>query len=179
MTERTRAESRVAEMREAFDRTFALPPPDLAVDWVDLLAVSIAGRPYAFWMTDLRAIHPTLAVTPMATSTFEFRGLAQLDAQLVPVYDLRLLFGHASAEPPGCFVIAAHERVALAIDVFERHVRVPRDRLISRDAATAADLPFGALMVEVDAIARPLISVPVVLEAIRTRQGARGVKDRV
>jgi purine-binding chemotaxis protein CheW len=166
-------------MRDAFDRTFALPPRDVATATVDLLAVRIGGRPYALRMADLAGLHPALTLTPVPTTTFALRGLAQIGPRIVPAYDLRLLLGHQADESPGCFVMTAQGEVAMGIDAFERHVRVTPDRIVGRDIAKEGDPSVTAMVVEADDIPRPLLSLRAVLDSIRARLSAEGTKDKV
>ncbi len=171
VSDRQPEDSRVAALRAAFDEAFRDPPRDVAADAVDLLAVTIGGRPHLLAMTDLVAMHRQLAVTPVPTMTPAFMGLAQIDARLVPVYDLRVLLGHPADGAAGCFVLAARESIAMALDGCDRHVRVPRATMPG-PATSAPDSSSPTVMVDVGDTLLPLVSLPAVIDAIRVHASA-------
>ncbi len=166
-------------MREAFDRTFARPLDEADEATTDLLAVRIGGRPYALLITDLAFVQPATAVTRVPTSAFALLGLTQAGTRLVPAYDLRALLGHQADAPPGCFVVTAGEPVAMGIDAYEQHQRVPRDSIVAHESAPAAGAVNGGAVVEADGSLRPIVPLRAVLETIRARATGEGSKDEV
>lgn len=169
MPERSSLIDSLAAMREAFDAAFARARDITQRPSTDLLEVRIGGRPYALLMTELAAVRPTASLTRVPTSAFALIGLTQVGLRLVPVYDLRLLLGHEADTPPGCFVVTAGEpAVAMAVDAYERHQRVPNDRVSVGDAREAGTMVNGAV-VDVDGSPRPIVSLHAVLESIRAR----------
>jgi purine-binding chemotaxis protein CheW len=168
---------RAEELRRDFDRSFAAAPRGDAEVLVDLLAIRVAGDPYALRLSEVAGLFADRVVTPLPSPVSELRGLAGFRASLVPVYDLRPLLGYPGAETLRWMVTTAGGTLlALAFDGFDAHVRVPRAALAVADTETrgpvreVARTPDGA---------RPVVHLPSVLEAIRARaRGAAQHKER-
>ena len=48
--------NKAAQLRQAFDRTFALPPSGVSPEAEDLLTIRVAGDPYAIRLLDIAEI---------------------------------------------------------------------------------------------------------------------------
>jgi chemotaxis signal transduction protein len=84
---------RLVELRESFDKTFALPPPATAVDTIGLLAIRVGGGAYAVRVDELADVQGACKVVPLPGGRPELLGLAGIRGRLVPVYSLAALLG--------------------------------------------------------------------------------------
>ena len=159
----------LAELRRAFDRSFAEAPVTDALPQDDLLAIGIGGDPYAVRLSEVAGLMNDKRVTGLPGSVPELLGLAGLRGTLLPIYDLRALLGYPQgAVPRWLFVIAnANAPVGLAFDQFDGHLRVPRQaRAGERSPDTRS--PHVREVVLAAGLARPVIHIVSVLEAIET-----------
>jgi chemotaxis signal transduction protein len=167
VTDEARVYVRAETLRREFDEGFARVAgrQDTAVE--DLLAIRVSGDPYALRLAECAGLFVDRKVTPLPSAVPELLGLAGFRATLVPVYDLRALLGYSRGEAPRWMVSATGGAVlALAFDAFEFHLRVESSSLISDDAPVQRHAPRLA---HVPGGARPLLSVPSLLEAIEAR----------
>lgn len=171
---------RAAKMRRAFDASFALPPPQRSQDSEDLLAIRVAGDPYAFRLREITGMVAGRLVVPVPAATRDLLGLAGIRGGVVAVFALASLLGYPQAPGPPRWMIlcGADEPIALAFSDFEGHLRLPTSSI---HAAAALDAAAGDGRVtqhvnqvaRTDAGARPLISVPLIVAAIRNRSRAQ------
>jgi purine-binding chemotaxis protein CheW len=157
---------RARALREAFDRSFADAPRLAQVALEHIIAIRVAGSPYAVRLAEISGLFADRPITPLPGPVPELLGLAGLRAMMVPVYDLGALLGLARADKPRWLVLARGSApLGLAFERFERHLRLPREaiapatppRSAVREVARSED---GAL---------PVIHLPSILEAIRER----------
>jgi chemotaxis signal transduction protein len=157
---------RVEALRRAFDRSFADAPRLDADARCDLLAIRVAGDPYALRLAEVAGLFADRVVTPLPTPVPELLGIAGFRAALVPVYDLRALLAYPGTDIPRWVVTTTGEAaVALAFDQFETHVRVT-------EGAFATDHSQARCVREVARLAdgvRPVLHLPSVLEMIKAR----------
>jgi purine-binding chemotaxis protein CheW len=175
VSEERRLSARARTLRREFDESFARAAGGDEAPREDLLAIRVGGDAYALRLTECAGLFVDRRVTPLPTSVRELLGLAGFRAALVPVYDLRALLGYPRAEVPRWMVSTAGAVVVgLAFDAFEAHLRVETallaadDSPAQRHAPRLARLPDGA---------RPLLSVPSLLEAIAARARADRPKE--
>jgi chemotaxis signal transduction protein len=156
-------------LRRAFDQSFAeAPRQEPAGAFEDLLAVQVGGAPHAFRLAEIAAVHSDRRVVPVPSSAPELVGIAGFRNILAPVYDLCALLGYPIGAASRWLVLArGPQPIAFAFDSFERHLRVPVDRLHdSADDGGAQPYLRGA--VEADLV-RPIIHFAALLEAIARR----------
>jgi chemotaxis signal transduction protein len=162
-----RAYVRAGTLRREFDEAFARVAGRQGAPVEDLLAIRVSGDPYALRLAECAGLFVDRNVTPLPTAVPELLGLAGFRATLVPVYDLRALLGYPRGEAPRWMVSATGSAVvALAFDAFEAHLRVERAALVADDAPAQRHAPRLARL---PGGARPLLSVPSLLEAIEAR----------
>jgi len=162
--------ARAEQLRREFDGTFARAVREGEAPREDLLAVRVAGDPYALRLTECAGLYADRKVTRLPTPMADLIGLAAFRGVLVPVYDLRGLLGYPrTTETPRWMVAAAGNAVALAFEGFEAHVRVEGGSL----AAEPAGRRHAAAIVRLAGHARPLLSVPSLLEAIASGADVR------
>jgi len=131
---------RVAELRDAFDQSFArAPSPDTgAVE--NLLAIRIGANPYALRLTDVSGLFADKKVTWLPSPAPELLGMAGIRGTVLPVYDLGMLLGCPRAAAPRWLVVVAATPVALAFEAFDGYLSV-RAEGIERQLQTVIDLP--------------------------------------
>jgi chemotaxis signal transduction protein len=161
---------RLAELRQAFDASFALPPAPPRDDTVDLLAVTVGADRVAIPLTTMSGLVADRVVTPLPGSPPDLLGVAGLRGHLVPVYDLARVSGRAwqpvvSAPRRWLILAGGSPAFAVAVDRVDGHLRVARDAIAAPAGATAGDT--GSVVRTVDG---PL---PVIdMYAVRTSVGA-------
>jgi purine-binding chemotaxis protein CheW len=135
---------RLAELRQAFDRSFVERPRDEAARSEDLLAIRVGRDPYAVRVNATAGLIADRPVTPLPGSGPELSGVAGLRGSVVPVYDLATLLGLPG--PPNAarwMILAAGSPLfALAFDRLDGHLRVPLDAIA--EAAVGPDGPGTA-----------------------------------
>jgi chemotaxis signal transduction protein len=155
---------RAESMRRAFDRGFAQPRETASRVTEDLLAIRVAGDPYAILLSDVAGLHADKRVSPVPTSARALLGIAGFRGAIVPVYDLRLLLGYPSGPAPRWIVVAASKPVAFAFDGLDGHRRLAREA-ITDDAPD--DAPSAYLRgVARDVETRSIVHLAALLAAI-------------
>lgn len=165
-------EGRAAELRRAFDLSFAAPPTQASRELEDLLLVRIAGEPYAIRLRDVTGIIAKRAVVTVPAAAPGLLGLAGIRGNIVPVFGLASLLGYESAtEAPPWFVLCGGEEpVALAFSELDGYVRLARAALHTDEGRSATHKYVSVIATTVSG-ARPVIAVPLVVETIRSRLG--------
>lgn len=163
---------KAAELREAFDRSFALPPAAAAQEAEELLAIGVAGDPYAIRLTEVAGIVAGRAVTPIAAAASHLLGLAGIRGEIVPVFGLASILGHAEAADAARWIVlcAGEEPAALAFSRFEGCLRLPKSAIHSDQSRRGAHGPISHVA-NTDIGVRAVLSVPRVLAIIRHRAG--------
>jgi purine-binding chemotaxis protein CheW len=155
-------------LRRAFDRTFAEARRADVEQLEDLLAVRVAGKPYALRRRELAGLARASSIAALPSAVLGLLGVASFRGTLVAAYDLGALLGGAPAEAPRWLVLAAGSPpVALGLEALEGYLRVPLDAVVPA-AGTAA----GALVREVvqsGGESRPIVHLPLVIETIQQR----------
>jgi purine-binding chemotaxis protein CheW len=166
---------RAAQLRRDFDRSFAEPPAGRPAAPVDLLAIRLGTEPYALRLSEIAGLFADKKLTRLPDSVPEFLGLAGFRGSVVPVYDLRVLLGHAGGEAPRWLVIAVAGMVALAFDGFDGHLRLGQEGIAQPEPGIAKRPHVRALARPGDdrsALAgtlRPIVDLASVVEAIGPR----------
>ncbi|WP_433203983.1 chemotaxis protein CheW [Dactylosporangium sp. CS-047395] len=169
---RGRLETRLAELRDEFDKSFADPPRSAVAGHDDLLAIRAGGVRYALRLTQAAGLFPDRPVTRLPGPLGALLGVAGFRGAIVPVYDLAAVLGAAAmsaGEEDGArwLVLAAGQpAVALAFAGLDGHLRVPSDALIEEADGHG---PHGCLrgIVPLPDGARPIVDVPSVRAAVR------------
>lgn len=119
-----------AQLRLAFDRGFALAIQTDTTVWEDYLLIRLHGAAHALRLSDVSRVQRVPWVTPVPGPVAALIGVAGLAGSITPVYDLRALLGHAVSQSPHWMVVTRQASIALAFDMFERHVRCPRGAVV-------------------------------------------------
>jgi chemotaxis signal transduction protein len=158
-------EQRAAELRQAFDESFAARPNEAPPRLEDMLAVRVAGDRYAIALSDVAALVARPVVVAAPVHALGFVGLFALRGAVIPVFGLDRLLGYA-AEPgaPRWAVVARNEDpIAFAFSVLDGHLRLAASEV---RPATDAD-PAAALQSVADQ--RPVIALHRLIASIRAR----------
>jgi chemotaxis signal transduction protein len=149
---------KAAELRQAFDRSFAVPPPNASEEIEDLLTIRVAGDPYAIRLRDIAGMVAVRKVVPVPAATPHLLGLLGIRGNIVPVFGLASILGYPQGpEPPRWMILCGGEQpIGLAFSDFEGHLRISRSCLHDQVANTVAGV-------------RTVIDIPPVVAAIRKR----------
>jgi chemotaxis signal transduction protein len=165
-------ESKAAELRQAFDLSFALPPPQASQEVEDLLTIRVAGDPYAIRLRDIAGIVAGRRVIPVPTVTLDLLGLAGIRGGVVAVFGLASILGYGQApgSPRWMILCGAEEPIALAFSDFEGYLRLPKSSLHADENLRTAR-QYVNQVASTEAGARAVISIPLVVATIRNRTG--------
>jgi chemotaxis signal transduction protein len=163
-----RLAARALELRAAFEHSFVEPARIDATIEEDFLSVRVADDVFAIRLCEIAGLHAGKKVTRVPGGDPALIGLAGFRGAIQPVYSLAVLLGLHSQAVPRWLVIAASARLALAFDGFEQHLRVPPDRIRPVDAS-AKDQPYVRDFMRIQHFIRPILHLPSILDAIRTR----------
>ncbi len=167
MTEPTAVESPAGELRRAFDLSFASPPP-APQEVEDLLALRVAGDPYAVRLRDVAGLVAGRKVVSVPAVTRDLLGVAGIRGGVVAVFGLASILGYApsSGAPRWLLLCGAEAPIALAFSEFEGHLRLPKSALHA-DLTHRAPRHFAAEVASTGSGARPVLDLPLVLARIR------------
>src|SRR5579871_6103844 len=126
--------TRAEEMRLAFDHGFAAPPRVDSVAKENLLAIRVGATAYALRLSEIGGVFSDKKITRVPTSHAALLGIASLRGAVMPVYDLHLLLGFPAAGAARWLVTTSAAPVALAFDVFEGHLQIPRSEIVPPNA---------------------------------------------
>ena len=159
--------SRVSELREAFDRSFASPPARATQEIDDLLAIRVSGERYAIRLRDIAGIVTGRKLISVPASTPALLGLAGIRAGIVPVFGLASLLGHAQASDSARWMVLcdAEEPVALGFSDFEGYLRLPQSALQVEENLHDARKYVAAVASTATGL-RAVISIPLVVATI-------------
>ena len=165
-------ESKAAELRQAFDLSFALPPPQELVEVEDLLTIRVAGDPYAIRLRDIAGMVAGCKVVPVPAVTPDLLGLAGIRGGVVPVFGLASILGYGPApgSPRWMILCGAEEPIALAFSDFEGYLRLPKSSLHA-DENLRTTRQYVKQVASTEGGARAVIGIPLVVAAIRNRIG--------
>lgn len=158
--------TRAAELRAAFDRSFAesrpLGPPPL----VDFLAIRIGAEPYVLRLGDIAGLYPNRKITPVPGGGHALLGIAGFRGAIVPVYDLQLLLGHSAGGTPRWLVTVAVATAAFAVTEQQGLFRLPPEAIVSQQSDGAAR-PHVREFARTAESVRPVIDLFSVLDTVQ------------
>ena len=146
MSAEDRLAQRLAELRNAFDATFAAPLLEREEGRQIAITIRAGDTPFAVRLSDIAGVEACRRVVLLPDGMPGLLGLAGIRGQLVAVYDLAaLLVGGGAASRAGrdparwMLLCAASREIGLAIDRIEGYVRF---------ASTDVSAPSSAAMGE-------------------------------
>lgn len=165
--------NKAAQLRQAFDRTFALPPSLASPEVEDLLTIRVAGDPYAIRLLDIAGIVTGRRVVSVPAVTPDLLGLAGIHGGVVPVFGLSSILGYGPdpGSPRWMILCGSEEPIALAFSDFEGYLRLPTSALHADEnfRATREHVKYVTQVATTPDGVRAVISVPLIMAAIRNR----------
>jgi purine-binding chemotaxis protein CheW len=172
MNETPVIENKAAKLRQAFDLSFALPPPPASQEVEDLLTIRVAGDSYAIRLCDIAGMVTGCKVVAVPAAAIDLLGLAGIRGDIVPVFGLASILGYSqpSESPRWMILCGTDESIALAFSDFEGYLRIPKSSLHA-DETLGATRQYVSPAASTNAVARSVISIPFILAKIRNRIG--------
>jgi len=167
--------ARAAELRRAFDGTFAAPPLLDDGDATEaLLAVRAGADACVVRLSEMRGLVARPTVVALPGPLPELLGLASLRGALIPVYRLAALQGQPVTAAPAAWMmlVEADGLVGLAFEELLGYLRVQRSAIAALPDASGA--PGASWAARIGDALRPLIDVPSLIEGLRRRARAVG-----
>jgi len=168
------------ELRQAFDRSFAASEREQAATAeVDVLAIRVADQRYALRLSEVQAVHAERKLVSVPAPAPELLGLVGLRGLVAPIYDLRLLLGHAAGPAPRWLALARSTSViGFAFDVLEAHLRVSANDIVMPNLGEAGGMSFAPGSVITASGPRPLIHLPSLIESVTRGKPGHGAPQR-
>jgi purine-binding chemotaxis protein CheW len=163
---------RAADLRQSFDRSFALPRNAGADAAEGLLAITLASTPFVVRLADVARLVVDRQVTWMPSPVPELRGIVGLRGSVCPVYDLAMLLGLPRTASSRWLLLAAGAPVALAFDAFDGYRTAAADGFVPA-AGTGPQVRHVRELMRGEP-ARPVIHISSILDTIRSRSGRDG-----
>jgi purine-binding chemotaxis protein CheW len=159
------------ELRLAFDRSFATAPSaeNDTASTENLLAVRVGSHPYALRLAEVSGLFADKKITWLPSPSAALRGIAGLRGTVIPVYDLGMLLGYPRAAAPRWLLVTATTPVGLSFDGFDGYLSVRRGAIVPEARVEAVERHVREVLHA--EVARPIIHLPSVLEAIRNLGG--------
>ena len=174
----TDLERRVADLRSAFDRAFGEPTVNATASTEDLLAIRVAGDPYALVVSELTGVVSGRRVVSLPSRRADLLGVAGIRGVVVPVYGLAGLLGYDAAGPTPAWLAlcGSTDPVALAFDKLEEFLRVPAADLHAADGTVDTTRRHVSRVARVAAVTRRVIDTRSTLAALQIAAGTAGSK---
>lgn len=171
MTSASIATNKVSELRNAFDNSYAILPASQASEQIDnLLAVRVAGDPYAVRVSEISGLANNRKIVALPSPISELLGIAGIRGGFVPVYSLAALLGYSrDVEQSRWFVLCGiEEPVGLAFSGFEGYFRASAAQI---HAAKQEDVTRAHVehVVRTPEGVRAVVSIPYIVEIIKRR----------
>jgi chemotaxis signal transduction protein len=165
--------STAAQLQQAFDNTFALPPSLTSPEVEDLLTIQVAGDPYAIRLFDIAEIVSGRRVVSVPAGTPHLLGLAGIHGGIVPVFGLSSLLGYGpDPGPPQWMILCGSEDpIALAFSDFEGYLQLPRSALYADEnfRNTQGNVKYVNQVASTPNGVRAVISISLIVATIRNR----------
>jgi purine-binding chemotaxis protein CheW len=161
--------ARAEQLREQFDRRFALPAAAATAALEDFLAIRVGAVRYAFRLLELAGLFRERTIVAVNARAPALLGVAGFRGKLAPIHDLGQLLGQATQVTPRWIVLARGPTlVGFAFEGFEAHLRLPAGQIVEAgaEAGPGAGDPHVCGLLRTSDSVRPLIHVPSLLAAI-------------
>jgi purine-binding chemotaxis protein CheW len=171
------ATDRAAELRAAFDRSFALPVAAETAPKEDLLIIRAGSEACAVRLSEIGALFADTVISPLPGGDATRLGIAGFRDRILPVYGLAALLGNAAGAAPRFLAVVAGAQIALAFEALDGHVRVSRDAIVAHQRGAGARSHVRELLDAPDGV-RPVIHLGSIVELIRGHApGAASLKE--
>jgi purine-binding chemotaxis protein CheW len=161
---------RVAELRDAFDRSFAMPTGNRAEVRRMFLVLAVGAERYAIALDAILGIEKHRKIVPLPLHAPGLMGLAGFRGQLVPVFSLAALLRAAEATEPSPWLVFCKgpTPMALAFDQFAGSERVAGSDIYTTEAKEGLS-PLATQTVRIGTMNLPILDIPSVAAAARQR----------
>ena len=164
-----------SDLRAAFDRGFAEPPPGQAEPAKAYLGIRIGGKPYAVALAEIGAVVADKKIAPLPSKAPELLGVAGVRGDIVPVFSLAALLGLGGGEErPRWLVLAAGGRAGFAFDALDGHLSIPLASITP--AVSARGFVIANAVIGKDA--RPIIGIAALMDHLEKRAGQHGPREQ-
>jgi purine-binding chemotaxis protein CheW len=165
----SRLQTKILEMREVFDGTFAAPEQSDRAAVNQVLAIKVGSERLAVFVSDLSGLTVSKGtILPVPSRVPELLGITGIHGVVVPVFSLSALMGIAPGTGQVRWLLLCGERqqtIALAVEAVEGHLEIPADRMIAR-GPDGTDR-YIKQTVRDDATLRGVIDIGLLVEQIR------------
>lgn len=170
------AKTGVAEqMRAAFDRGFAEPPPPDAEEAANYLGIRVGAAAYAVALGEIGAVFADKRIAPLPSRAPELLGVAGVRGEIVPVFGLAALLGMPAGEDRSRWLmLAAGGRAGFAFDALDGHLRIP----VSAVTPTSSARGFIQANAVIAGEPRPIVSIASLMEHLERRAGQSAAKEQ-
>lgn len=162
-----------SQLRMAFDSSFALPPSVDSSQGEDLLAIRVAGDPYAIRLIDIAEIVKERRIVAIPSLTPDLLGLTGIHGGIIPVFGLSSILGYAPdpGSPRWMILCSSEETFALAFSDFEGYLRLPTSALHADEnvRATNEQVKYVSQIASTQDGVRAIIDIPLIMATIRNR----------
>jgi chemotaxis protein methyltransferase CheR len=167
-------QARLDALRRTFDLGYSEPQREREAEPEDLLALELAGHPYAVRIRELLGLYIERRITALPDAPPELLGLAAALGELVAVYDLASLLGYARGDDSRFLVLGKGRSIAFAFGTLNGHVRVAKTLIAASELARDAWLTE---VVREPGQTRPIIDLSGISTAIEQRTRFEGRKE--
>ena len=161
--------NRAAELREAFDRSFAQAQRSAAADVESLLAIRIGTDRYALRLAEVSGLFVDRKVTWLPSPVSALLGIVGIRGNVLPVYDLGMLLGCQGAAAPRWLAVSAIQPVGFAFEGFDGYLGAKPDALVPEVRTEARERHVREILQT--EVSRPVVYLPSIVEALGIRSG--------
>jgi chemotaxis signal transduction protein len=163
---------RLNELRESFDRSFALPRADTSRSFVGMVAIRVSKGQYALRIDELADVQSACKVVPLPRARSEMIGLAGIRGRLVAVYSLAALLGHGDTKGWNWLAICnSGQSLALAFDDLEGYLQAPKADLYPAAEVDGTRAHVGEVL-RSDNVTRIVVSTSSIIAMLRDSDSA-------
>jgi chemotaxis signal transduction protein len=167
-----------ADMRRAFDESFARPADGGGDAFEDFLLLRAGDATYAVRLLATSGLFTDRLVVPLPSTVRGFMGVTAFRNSVVPVYSLPELLGPStdSERLDWLVLLGTTNVVGLAVEQFHSHVRIQSDEVV-RGTASRAGSPRASEVIRIGATTVPVLDTSTLIEEIERRCRARGASE--
>jgi chemotaxis signal transduction protein len=162
-------ETKIEQLRKAFDESFAAPEISVAEARERMLTIRVGEVHLAIRVSEIAGVEAMRKIVPLPTPLPGLLGIAGARRRVFAVYALGALLGaqQIGESPRWLVLIPGHDAIAFAIDELEGYIEVPVSRIHAIERS-AGNEHMSAMMVEEGEVRRLMLHVPsVVAHALR------------